>query len=84
MRNVPPKIVWQGFGIDDNGKEQKGYPIRIIEKAPNDFVIELSHMDAMGELSWNTVDTSNNWVLRALVKHVAETGKLQSKTLTIG
>jgi len=70
---MKPKILWQSFGVDDEGKEREDFPIRIVE-TPLGLVIETRHWDAMGESSWQPIDMKQNWVLRALVNSVVKNG----------
>jgi hypothetical protein len=62
-----PRVIWKGFGIDDDGKERDDFPIRIVEVAPNNLVVETSYKDAMGDTAWKAMSMEQNWVLRALV-----------------
>jgi hypothetical protein len=68
-----PKILWQSFGVDDEGKEREDFLIRIVE-TPLGLMLETRRYDAMGEPSWQPIDMKQHWVLRAFVKSVVKNG----------
>jgi len=66
-----PRVIWMGFGIDDDGKERDDFPIRIVEVAPHHFIVETTYRDAMGYPSWQALPVEQTCVFRALIYRVA-------------